>query len=260
MVAWLAAGLLGAAAARPAFASGLDRKLSGSVNYESGKYGTATRSSSLYVPFTLKRYWGDWFASLTLPFVSQTSDGQVTSVGGAPVRIRRAPGTAATTRTESGLGDALVRGGYALLKEDPQPFDLSVAGKVKVPTASTSKGLGTGQFDEGLGLESAKLLRPDWTGLADLYYTFIGSPPGTHLNNRIDADVGFSHPLGNDLTLTVLLEGSNALVSGEASPLDVSATVQRKLNERSVLYVGALAGLTSGSPDYGFSFGGSLRF
>jgi len=255
----MAAMLLCAAAVRPAIADELDWRFSSSLNYDTGKYGTSTRSSSLYVPFTVKRYWNDWYASLTIPFVSVTSDGGVTNVGGRPVKTRSRPASSAST-THSGLGDVVARGGYALLKEEEQPFDLSVVAKVKIPTADENKGLGTGEFDAGAGLEFAKLVAPEWTVLADAYYTAIGDPPGVNLNNQLALDVGFSHPLKTDLTLTVLFEGSNALVSGEPSPLDIRGSLDYKIDERIALFGGGLVGLSNGSPDFGVSFGGSLRF
>lgn len=251
--------MLCVAAARSAFAEDRDWKLSTSLNYETGDFGTGTRSSSVYVPFTLKRYWGDWNASLTLPYLSQTSNGQVTNVGGRPVKTGKGPGSTATT-THSGLGDAVLRGGYALMREDPQPFDLSLVGKIKLPTADKDKGLGTGKFDEGLGLEFGKRIVPDWTLLADLYYTIIGSPAGTDLRNQLAVDAGFSHPLGKELTLTVLFEGSNALVSGEPAPRDLRGILDYKLGEQTSVFGGVLAGLSDGSPDAGFSLGGSYRF
>lgn len=247
------------AAAPPSYAGDLDWKLSTSLNYETGKYGTDTRSSSLYVPFTVKRYWGDWYGSLTLPFVSMTSNGSVTNVGGRPVRVRGGRGSTDTT-TQSGAGDAVVRGGYDLLKEDAHPFDLTVVGKIKVPTADKDKGLGTGEFDEGVGLEFGKLLTPGWTIIADLYYTVIGDPPGRNLNNQVAVDLGFSHTLKKDLTLTVLYEGSNALVSSEPDPRDLRGILDYKLDERISLFGGGLVGLSHGSPDFGFTVGGSCRF
>ena len=256
---WLASGLMCVAAAGSSFASDRDWKASTSLNYDTGKYGTSTRSSSLYVPVTIKRYWGDWYASLTLPYVSLTTDGRVTNVGGRPVRIRRGTGPAAST-TQSGSGDLVVRGGYALLKEDAQPFDLTVVGKLKAPTADKDKGLGTGEFDEGAGLEFGKTVAPGWMILADLYYTVIGDPPGVNLNNQVAGDVGFSRVLQKDLTLTVLYEHSNALVSGEENPRDLRAMLDFTLDDRTSLLAGGMVGLSPGSADVGVTLGGSVRF
>ena len=168
------------AGSRAAAAEDTQWKAGAALDYESGDYGTGTRSSTLYVPFTLKRYWGDGYGSLTVPWESMTTNGTVTNVDGRPVKVRKGRG-APTTVTHSGLGDMIVRGGYAVMTEDPQPFDLSAVAKVKIPTASRDDGLGTGEFDEGVGLEFGKKVAEGWTALSDVYNTFIGSPPGTDL-------------------------------------------------------------------------------
>lgn len=253
----LAAGLL--CAAGVSRAADMDWRVSSSLNYESGTYGTGTRSSSLYVPVTVKRLFGDAFASLTVPFVSQSSDGSVRNVGGRPVKTGRGRGTGATT-TKSGLGDVVAKAGYDVLHDDPQPLDLTAVAKLKLPTADKDKGLGTGEFDAGAGLEAAKLVAPGWTVLADLYYTAIGDPPGTNLNNQVSGDVGASRLLQKDLTATVLFEASSALVSGEPSPRDLRGILDYRLDDRAAIFGSALVGLSKGSADYGFGFGGSVKF
>lgn len=255
----LAFTLLFVSTARAAFAEDLGWKQSLSFDYESGTYGTSVRSSSLYVPATLRRDLGDWHASLTLPYLSQTSDGQVRNIGGRAGRVSRGAGPASAV-TRSGLGDIVARGGYALLRDDARSCDLSVVGKLKAPTADKDKGLGTGEFDAGLGLEFGKLVVPGWTALADVEFTKMGDPPGTDLNDLVALDVGFSHLLRTDLALTVLLAGSNALVSGEPGSGALRAGLDYSLDGRWSVHGGGLIGLTNGSPDHGLSFGGAYRF
>ncbi len=236
-----------------------DWRFSSSLNYESGTYGTGVRSSSLYVPFTVKRIFGDAFASLTVPYVSQTTDGGVSNVGGKFVKTGRGRG-ASTKTTESGLGDVIARGGYAVMVEDPQPIDLTVVAKIKLPTAQRSKGLGTGEFDAGVGVEGAKTVAPGWTVLADLYVTAIGDPPGLDLNNQVAADVGVAHLIAAGLTGTVLLEGSNAIYPGASAPVDMRALLDYRVTDEVSINGGVLVGLSKAASDYGFSLGGTLRF
>lgn len=257
-IALTAAALL--AAAGPASAEALVWKMSSSLNFESGAYGTGTRTNSLYVPFTLRRSFGDAFASLTVPYVSMSSDGGVSNVGGKPSRTSGRSSASSARTTRSGLGDVVLRGGYDLLRDDPHPLDLTAVAKVKAPTASRAQGLGTGEFDAGAGLEFAKLVAPGWTVLADVYYTAIGDPPGTDLNNQFAVDAGFSRALRENLTLTVLLEASNALVPGEPGPRDLRAIVEHRFDERAAVFGGGSVGLSDGSSDYGLSLGGSFRF
>ena len=101
---------------------------------------------------------------------------------------------------------------------------------------------------------------PGWTVLADLYFTKIGDPPGIDLNNQVAVDAGVSYLLQKGLTVTGLLEGSNALVPGEPSPRDLRGILDYRLDERASVFAGLMVGLSKGSADYGFSLGGSVRF
>lgn len=256
----LTVGLLCASvSARAEESARKDWKFSSSLNYESGTYGTGARSSFLYVPFTLKRAFGDAFASVTVPFVSQTTDGGVNNVGGRFVKTGRGRSTGRTT-TQSGLGDVIGRGGYLVLKEESQAIDLTVVGKVKIPTAQRSKGLGTGEFDAGGGVEASKSVATGWVVLASLYYTAIGDPPGVDLNNQFAADAGVSYLFQPGLTGSVLIEGSNSIFPGAPAPVDARVLLDYKVDESVSVNGGVLLGLSDGASDYGFSLGGAVRF
>jgi len=56
-------------------------------SYSSGNFGTATTTNFYYAPLTIKRLFRDGDVSFVLPMVCLTSNGQVTQVGGQPVRI-----------------------------------------------------------------------------------------------------------------------------------------------------------------------------
>jgi len=255
------AGLLAAACAALTAppASGKDWKFSSSVNYDTGKYGTPNRVSSIYVPFTLKRYWYEGNLAVTLPFLRQSAQGEITHVGGKPVRISRGRGRASSS-SETGLGDILVRGAYILKREGPRSFDLAAAGRLKLPTANETKGLGTGEMDEGMGLEFGKELSPGVTLLADGYYTIIGDPPGLDLNNEILLDIGVYKSLGKNMSLTVYYETRSAIIDGNEDPRELSGTLEFKSVDGWRYDLGLLLGLSDGSPDVGLSAGLSLRF
>lgn len=251
-----------AVSAEPAPETGRqDWKTNASVNYDTGKYGTQDRTESLYIPFTLKRYYRDGDLSATVSYLRQSSAGQVTWVGGKPTLV--GPGkraAAAGTTTESGFGDILLRGTFALKRDGPESFGLGLAGKLKLPTASEAKGLGTGEMDEGVGLEFAKELKPGWTLLADGYYTIIGEPAGADFNNQVSLDIGFYRTLRPDLGLTVLFETQGAIVDGNDDPRSLSGALSYSAPGGSAFSCGLTLGLSDGSPDIGLSAGASRRF
>lgn len=246
--------------ASAAAASGADLKdwkVSASANYETGNYGSSNRTETWYLPVTVKKNLPNGaFFSVTIPYVSQTGDASMSNVGGSPFKIKPSTGAVATS---SGLGDIILRGGYSLVTENKNvPFDLTLNAKVKVPTADDSKGLGTGEFDAGAGLEFAKSLPSGFTGYLDLYYTSIGDPTGLDLDDRVFFDIGFSRSLDPRFTVSAFYEESNTLVKNSTNIRDVTVNFEYKADERTRVFFGGTLGLTETSPDYGVIAGASF--
>ena len=241
-------------------AGAYDWKIGTSLNYDTGKYGTGTRTDSVYIPLTLTRYYTGGQVSLTVPWLRQSSSGAVTRVGGSPVRASRDDTAAALGSSESGMGDVLLRGTYAIKEESLHSFDLSFAGSLKFPTANEKKGLGTGEIDQGAGLEFAKKMSRNWTLLIDGYYTIIGDPEGVDYDNQVALDIGFYRLLREDLSVTAYYQTRSALVSDNPDQREVNATLVRTLANDDQVSAGLLLGLSEGSPQVGVSVGFARRF
>ncbi len=234
-----------------ACAADKDWRVSTSVNYETGDYGTGVNSETWYVPVTVKRYFSSGDVSVTVPYV-QTSGAGVTTIDGSVFPI----GGGGTPETNSGLGDIIIRGSYYLLSESKEvPFDLNVTGKLKVPTADDSRGLGTGEFDTGVGLEFSKSLKSGFTGYFDVYYTAIGDPPGLELEDRVSFDLGLSAPLAPKWAVSAFYEESTPLVKSNPHLRDFLVSFEFKADSRTKVFFGAVLGLNEASPDYGLSAG-----
>ncbi|MCM2267080.1 MAG: transporter [Elusimicrobiales bacterium] len=258
LISWRGLAALMACAALPVAAVAADWKFSTSVQADSGKYGTSERTDSVYIPFTLKRYYTGYDLSVTVPYLSLSSTGDVTWVDGKPVRGTRGTGGAGSAR--SGLGDVMLRGGYTLREEEANSYGLALAAKLKLPTADEDEGLGTGEADIGAGLEFSKLVSPGWTLLADGYYTLIGEPTGAEFNNQLALDTGFYRQLRGGLGLTVLFETQTAIVDGNDDPRSLGVTLSYDPAPGTQLTAGLTLGLSDGSPDTGLSAGFSRRF
>jgi hypothetical protein len=225
--------------------------------YDQGDFGTPDTSRAAYVPVTL-RYLGErWDVAVTGALIHLRSESSVVVVDGVPVPVERRDETDAT-----GFGDLVFKGRYFAV-EDPGPGSpiptLAPFVKVKVPTADEDEGLGTGEWDVGLGLEWDKYFDKFYL-LGDLSYTFMGDPPDQNFRNRPGASIGAGTFLTPNVALTGLLDWRRAIVDGREDALELVALLQVRLSRVLTLTPNAFVGLTEGSPDFGVGIELSWRF
>ncbi|MDP2653330.1 MAG: transporter [Candidatus Omnitrophota bacterium] len=236
-----------------------DWTFSSSLSYETGDFGTNTTTNTVYIPLTLRRNFERWDAALTVPYIYQQSGPGVSALSGVPLRTGRS--AAGIKQKADGLGDILMTGRYRLTEQGASaPFDLTGLGRIKFPSADEDKRLGTGEFDETIGLEGAKALNETWRLYADLYYTFIGEPPGTDLDNEFAYDLGVGYAFTDQTTASVFYEGRTALVDDVDDPSALAFYVTHEPDDACDIFVGLRVGLSDGSPDTGVLAGGNVHF
>jgi Putative MetA-pathway of phenol degradation len=234
-------------------------KLSVLPEYSEGKYGTGHTTQILEVPLK-----GQWSAtdrldlSLTIPYLWMRGRGDTTIVNGTPLPIvSRHPGQ---VTTEDGLGDILAEVSYTLLEDKGLVPDIIPFLEVKFPTADASRGLGTGEFDEKIGVYVSKRVGEQWTTHVDLSYTFIGSPAHTELRNVFEWSVGLSYDVTPSLKLSGYIDGATAVSRNQEDPLALRFVGEYKLTKNVQLTVGGSAGLSPGSADFTALAGIELHF
>jgi hypothetical protein len=265
----LTLGLLGVAAlvlagASPALAEDEPRwSLSSSVNYSVGDYGTGKDTTLVYVPVTLgvrpiDRLW----LSLTVPYIYQSAENVVVTGGGVAVR-KRGNGKLArpdSSSSESGIGDVLLKVSYVVLEERDLIPEIMPWVRIKLPTADEDRGLGTGEFDETLGVDLSKRLVDRLFGYLTLQYTFIGDPPGTELRNSFGWSVGAAYAVTPPLSVFAFVDGSTAITPGQADPVELRVGASYAFTKALKLTGSVTRGLTDGAADWGLSAGLALRF
>ncbi len=240
--------------------------LSTSFNYSVGDYGTGKDTTLIYVPFTLGVTPLDRLTlSLTVPYIRQTSQTVVFTGGGVAVRREekaklKTSARSSVTRTEDGLGDLLLKGSYIVLPEQPLLPEIAPYLKIKLPTADEDRGLGTGEFDETLGVDFSKRFFDRLVAYLSLSYTFIGSPSGTDLRNTFGWSVGAAYAVIQPLSFFAFLDGATAISPGQADPLELRVGAEYKLTNALKLTGAVTRGLSNGSADWGVSAGLALRF
>jgi hypothetical protein len=235
--------------------------LSGTPEYTAGKYGTRHTTDILYVPFVVDWSVTDRFdLSLTLPYLREHGRDIVATIGGGVVRTPL--GRQASTgraRTEEGLGDVLLEAGYVLLEEKDLRPEVRAFAEIKFPTADSRRGLGTGAFDEAIGLGLEKRFAM-WTTAVEVRYVFVGSPHRTSLDNSVGWSAEVAYDATPWLRLSSRLEGATAVVRHEPDPLDLRIVAKVKVSDRVRLKAGAIKGLSNGSPNFGMLAGFEVSF
>ncbi len=234
-----------------------DWTLTTSVTYSTGDFGTSTTTNTVYVPVTLQRNLSQGRVYLTVPYIDQQSGPGVQAFGGRPFRVS---GGAGNSGWNGGVGDIILGGSYDLLREPDRPLDLSGFASVKFPSADKDKNLGTGEFDETLGLAGSKSIGGNWSVLGRVGYTFIGDPPGVNLKNQFFYAAGVGYQWTKETFSSISYEERTKLVNGRPNPRDLVLGVDHKLNETTGIFGDLDFGLSEGSPDIAVTAGMSWWF
>jgi hypothetical protein len=158
------------------------------------------------------------------------------------------------TERETGFGDVTVNAGYDLVLEKGSTPAFSLVYAAKLPSASTSKGIGTGEIDHlFLGVIGKTLGKGE--------RTYVELDVGDYLSGRTE-DGGYDHGITATGILVQTLDKNKkyklrsqlngffptSKSSGELYTLNY---IQYKLNDHVALRFGGRIGLTANSPRYG---------
>ena len=203
--------------------------------YKTGAFGTPTTSSLYYFSPTIGYVAPGYDVGVTVPLLSLTNK------------------TGGQSRTESGVGDIILRGGLVFIPEGSGGFSLNGTLALKLPTADETRGLGTGETDYGafLGLhQRIGNFKLSLTG----GYIKVGDPPAINYNDIYLYGVGISRVFGAT-NIAVSLDGRRSMVPGAQNPQEVSVGFFHVLNVDYAIRGSAFKGLNNGGPDFGMDFG-----
>lgn len=234
-------------------------KLKSTAGFDRGTYGTDAATTDGTVSLKLARTFARGALSVTLPFEVTHSSGQTTFVEGQPRKISQTK-KFAKPQTEKGLGDLAADGRLAVIEEALWYPTIALLGAVKFPTASESKGLGTGKFDGGGGLSVSHKFVKDGVLYVDTTYMVIGSPAGSKLNNEWTVDAGINYTFTDRVSSEMYYEQQTALENGDAAPRRISLAGIYQWTKMYSMSTTGQAGLSSGAPAYGLDIGVSVAF
>ena len=225
--------------------------LSSGVDYSSGKYGQSQSTDITYIPFIAKYETGNTTLKLTVPWVKITGPGDVVG-GNTPIVIGSSN---RPTTTESGLGDVVFSATQTIAQlGERNPLVLDITGKVKFGTASSSKGLGTGENDYTAELDAYKSINTAVTLFGDIGYKKLGDPSGINLNNVWYGSVGFAYQLSPANSAGMMADIRQAAIDTSQPLRELTVFLTHKFNANYKLQ----SYLTSGNTDASTDLGGGL--
>ncbi len=232
------------------------------VEFSSGKYGTNTRTDSMYAPLTIMASPTNRLGfSLEIPFVHQSNGNVVSSLGqggmmGSKSTMLPIAGTggmsssASTNTAESGLGDIILKAGYTLLLEKDGLPQIRPTAFVKFPTADKNKSLGTGEFDEGFSVEVSKWFGK-WNPFVEAGYTIQGKSAQLSLKNYMAYNAGVGYQVADNFRPILLIKGTTPPAVGASSLLEVRLKLKYLATNHTGIDGYIAKGITTNSPDYG---------
>ena len=224
----------------------VDAKLLAGTDYVSGKldgrgYETVSMSGGLSARS------GQFFLNAAMPYVVTTAPEElIVSNGGVlGTPLLSQPSVQSRQVTREGIGDLVLQGGYLF------PFgtvNASIAGNLKIPTASRENALGTGEFDFGMsGQVSRRFGRT--VPFASASYTVIGEPEGYDVQNTLAGTVGSYFLVGDDSSVTVSYNYEESATTNIGNQQSVGLGVETGLSSRIQLGLEARTGLSRDAPD-----------
>ncbi|WP_265562739.1 transporter family protein [Sphingomicrobium arenosum] len=226
--------------------------VSSGVDYSTGTYGTDTETSVLVVPFGVRASEGRWSFGASVPYIM--IDGSNSVVGGAGGPIVGEDDM--TTSRRSGLGDLSLRASYDLL--DINGVELSLGGRVKLPTGDAEQNLSTGKTDFSFGGEVAYTVG-NVTPFVEFGHRWLGDPDDRELENGYYGTIGATVMLPADLIGIVSYDYSQASVNTIEDSHTLFGGLVARVHPRLSMTGYGTVGLSEGAPDYGVGLLLSLR-
>jgi hypothetical protein len=246
----------------------------GAVQYATGDFVFADRTSSVYVLNGVSYATDRWTVSASVPIiyqntalVSNTGPGmlpgrdRVTGISGGHHHsgMMDTDATASMeTFDEVGVGDPLLRADIAMVGGRAQRYSVALSATVKTPIANADHGFGTGEWDSAGGM-TGRYAAGNYTGAASVFYWWMGDPDGVDFENPVAYSVSAFRLLGGSrFSAGVSVSGFTRIARGTDGFRQLGTTVMYVPDASRSLSAGLSFGLSDTAPDFGVSIGWGL--
>jgi hypothetical protein len=249
-------------------ATAQDLTWSGSLDFANGNYFFDEGTTSIYLQNGLGIRLGRISADVSLPLILQ-DNAVVTRVGGMHLptggdqrgELRGRGSSSRPIEIESAssyqlsIADPLIGAGFEIDAGDRLFRSLNVGVSAKAPITDADSGVGTGEWDFGVGV-GALLSAGRLIVLLDATYWNFGDPPDLELDNAVAYGVAVGAAFGTSrLGWSMSILGSTRIIEGVDPPVSAGGFLYlTSVSGRSVS-LGVRVGLTESAPDVAVSAG-----
>lgn len=239
----------------PLFAKPAKFRLTVGTHYFTGHFQEQEKTNILYVPVSLKYKQFPWGTRITVPYLKMQGNTAINLVGEGQAQPQN------YRRDAEGLGDIILTQTYQYQPKFIKRSVFNFSLKVKLPTASVSRGLGTGKYDVSLESRFIKNIG-QYTPFITLGYKFVGKVDKVQLNNRFYTVVGSSYRFHPQFQGGLMYEYLQASSKRRVSDQKIVGFCSWKLEPKGHWTANAysLFGLTRASAEYGGGLSFSYTF
>ncbi len=215
------------------------------VDVSSGFYGARERTTVVYLPATIEASKGPWKARAVFSYLHVSGPALLVdgSSAGDSLGVR-------TGGKADGPGDINLYGTYSFESLYDRGLFIDLTARVKAPTASFSKGLGTGAWDFATQVDVAQSI-DNFVPFATLGYRFTGDPTGFTLRNVIYGSLGAQYSFDDRFTLGAYYDIRQSSIRGAATPQEGTAYMNVRLSDDWSLLFYGVKGFSDNSPSAG---------
>jgi hypothetical protein len=154
---------------------------------------------------------------------------------------------------ENGMADTEIKWKYRWIDEKNWRPAFAVSSILKIPTASESKGLGSGQTDFGINAILTKNLNKKWVIHFNLGYIFIGED---HVNNELNYSMAAQYTLTEKWGLVGEVVGVNNLNGRHGDdPFSGLIGTYYSITDKIIWDAGFEIGMNKAAPDFRLTTG-----
>ena len=165
-------------------------------------------------------------------------------VGGIPLG-----GSSNSRSSQSGLGDIVTAFSYNLIDHVPTGILFDITARLKIPTASASQNLGTGQVDYAIQGDLFKIIS-QFTLSATLGYRILGNPSEIAFHNVLYGAASVGYRLSSNITIGTSYNMGQSPVRLQDSR-DLTLYLSQRVSDNFRLNIYGLRGFSERSPDWG---------